>query len=61
MRHFFEASRRLSLLFRRLETCGKPFAAAEASAADASNLEKAVTSSASAYSHAWSVRKEGTA
>jgi 3-hydroxyacyl-CoA dehydrogenase / enoyl-CoA hydratase / 3-hydroxybutyryl-CoA epimerase len=28
MRHFFEASRRLSLLFRRLETCGKPFAAA---------------------------------
>ena len=28
MRHFLEASRRLTLLFRRLETCGKPFAAA---------------------------------
>lgn len=28
MRFFFEASRRLSLLYRRLETCGKPFAAA---------------------------------
>ena len=28
MRHFFEASRRLSLLFRRLETSGKPFVAA---------------------------------
>ncbi|TXN65649.1 3-hydroxyacyl-CoA dehydrogenase NAD-binding domain-containing protein [Methylobacterium sp. WL6] len=28
MRHFFEASRRLSLVFRKLETCGKPFAAA---------------------------------
>jgi 3-hydroxyacyl-CoA dehydrogenase/enoyl-CoA hydratase/3-hydroxybutyryl-CoA epimerase len=28
MRRFFEESRRLSLLFRRLETCGKPFAAA---------------------------------
>ena len=25
---FFEQSRRLSLLYRRLETCGKPFAAA---------------------------------
>ncbi|RZK75500.1 MAG: 3-hydroxyacyl-CoA dehydrogenase, partial [Methylobacterium sp.] len=24
MRHFFEASRRLSLVFRKLETCGKP-------------------------------------
>ncbi len=28
MRRFFEESRRLTLLFRRLETCGKPFAAA---------------------------------
>ena len=28
MVRFFEESRRLSLLFRRLETCGKPFAAA---------------------------------
>ncbi|WP_375465484.1 3-hydroxyacyl-CoA dehydrogenase NAD-binding domain-containing protein [uncultured Methylobacterium sp.] len=28
MRRFFEASRRLSLVFRKLETCGKPFAAA---------------------------------
>ncbi|MEA1833218.1 3-hydroxyacyl-CoA dehydrogenase NAD-binding domain-containing protein [Methylobacterium durans] len=28
MRAFFEESRRLSLLYRRLETCGKPFAAA---------------------------------
>ncbi|MCJ2105630.1 3-hydroxyacyl-CoA dehydrogenase NAD-binding domain-containing protein [Methylobacterium sp. E-041] len=28
MRHFFEASRRLSLVFRKLETSGKPFAAA---------------------------------
>ncbi|MDP4021185.1 3-hydroxyacyl-CoA dehydrogenase NAD-binding domain-containing protein [Methylobacterium sp. NEAU 140] len=28
MRHFLDESRRLSLLFRRLETCGKPFAAA---------------------------------
>ncbi|WP_232630909.1 FAD-dependent oxidoreductase [Methylobacterium sp. Leaf118] len=28
MRHFFESSRRLSLVFRKLETCGKPFAAA---------------------------------
>jgi 3-hydroxyacyl-CoA dehydrogenase / enoyl-CoA hydratase / 3-hydroxybutyryl-CoA epimerase len=28
MRVFFEESRRLSLLYRRLETCGKPFAAA---------------------------------
>ena len=28
MRHFFEESRRLSLVFRKLETCGKPFAAA---------------------------------
>ncbi|SFG54228.1 3-hydroxyacyl-CoA dehydrogenase NAD-binding domain-containing protein [Methylobacterium gossipiicola] len=28
MRHFFEESRRLTLLFRKLETCGKPFAAA---------------------------------
>jgi len=28
MRRFFTESRRLSLLFRRLETCGKPFAAA---------------------------------
>ncbi|KAB1071086.1 3-hydroxyacyl-CoA dehydrogenase [Methylobacterium planeticum] len=28
MRHFFEESRRLTLLYRRLETCGKPFAAA---------------------------------
>ena len=28
MRFFFEESRRLSLLYRRLETCGKPFAAA---------------------------------
>ncbi len=28
MRRFFEESRRLSLLFRRLETCGKPFAVA---------------------------------
>ncbi len=28
MTRFFEESRRLSLLFRRLETCGKPFAAA---------------------------------
>jgi 3-hydroxyacyl-CoA dehydrogenase/enoyl-CoA hydratase/3-hydroxybutyryl-CoA epimerase len=28
MRHFFEQSRQLSLLYRRLETCGKPFAAA---------------------------------
>ncbi|TDR93370.1 3-hydroxyacyl-CoA dehydrogenase NAD-binding domain-containing protein [Enterovirga rhinocerotis] len=28
MRFFFEESRRLTLLFRRLETCGKPFAAA---------------------------------
>ena len=28
MTFFFEESRRLSLLFRRLETCGKPFAAA---------------------------------
>ncbi|MGU3537189.1 3-hydroxyacyl-CoA dehydrogenase NAD-binding domain-containing protein [Methylobacterium sp. A54F] len=28
MRHFFEASRRLSLVFRKLETCGKPFVAA---------------------------------
>ncbi|MHB2166845.1 3-hydroxyacyl-CoA dehydrogenase NAD-binding domain-containing protein [Alsobacter sp. R-9] len=27
-RHLFEESRRLSLLYRRLETCGKPFAAA---------------------------------
>ena len=30
MRHFFEESRRLTLLYRRLETCGKPFAAAVA-------------------------------
>jgi 3-hydroxyacyl-CoA dehydrogenase/enoyl-CoA hydratase/3-hydroxybutyryl-CoA epimerase len=30
MRFFFEESRRLSLLYRRLETCGKPFAAAVA-------------------------------
>ncbi len=28
MRHFLDASRRLTLVFRRLETCGKPFAAA---------------------------------
>ncbi len=28
MLRFFEGSRRLSLLFRKLETCGKPFAAA---------------------------------
>ncbi|HEY8566994.1 MAG TPA: 3-hydroxyacyl-CoA dehydrogenase NAD-binding domain-containing protein [Beijerinckiaceae bacterium] len=28
MKRFFEESRRLSLLYRRLETCGKPFAAA---------------------------------
>ena len=28
MRRFFEESRKLTLLFRRLETCGKPFAAA---------------------------------
>ena len=28
MRRFFTESRRLSLLFRRLETCGKPFAVA---------------------------------
>ncbi|MEH3145874.1 MAG: 3-hydroxyacyl-CoA dehydrogenase NAD-binding domain-containing protein [Methylobacterium frigidaeris] len=28
MRFFFEESRRLTLLYRRLETCGKPFAAA---------------------------------
>jgi 3-hydroxyacyl-CoA dehydrogenase/enoyl-CoA hydratase/3-hydroxybutyryl-CoA epimerase len=28
MRYFFEESRKLSLLFRKLETCGKPFAAA---------------------------------
>src|SRR5919199_932287 len=28
MRVFFEESRKLSLLYRRLETCGKPFAAA---------------------------------
>ncbi len=28
MRRFFEDSRRLSVVFRRLETCGKPFAAA---------------------------------
>jgi 3-hydroxyacyl-CoA dehydrogenase/enoyl-CoA hydratase/3-hydroxybutyryl-CoA epimerase len=28
MRVFFEESRRLSLLYRRIETCGKPFAAA---------------------------------
>jgi 3-hydroxyacyl-CoA dehydrogenase / enoyl-CoA hydratase / 3-hydroxybutyryl-CoA epimerase len=28
MRHFFEESRRLTLVFRKLETCGKPFAAA---------------------------------
>ncbi len=28
MRYFFEESRRLSLLYRRLETCGKPFAVA---------------------------------
>ncbi|HEV7438400.1 MAG TPA: 3-hydroxyacyl-CoA dehydrogenase NAD-binding domain-containing protein [Methylobacterium sp.] len=28
MRHFFEESRRLTLLYRKLETCGKPFAAA---------------------------------
>ncbi len=28
MAQFFEASRRLSLVFRKLETCGKPFAAA---------------------------------
>ncbi|KQP08047.1 3-hydroxyacyl-CoA dehydrogenase [Methylobacterium sp. Leaf99] len=28
MRHFFEESRKLTLLFRKLETCGKPFAAA---------------------------------
>ncbi|MCL2385312.1 MAG: enoyl-CoA hydratase/isomerase family protein, partial [Alphaproteobacteria bacterium] len=27
-RQFFEASRRLSLLYRKLETCGKPFAIA---------------------------------
>ena len=28
MRHFFEGARRLSQIFRTLETCGKPFAAA---------------------------------
>src|SRR3954465_10396333 len=28
MRFFFEETRKLSLLYRRLETCGKPFAAA---------------------------------
>jgi len=28
MRFFFEESRKLSLLYRRIETCGKPFAAA---------------------------------
>ena len=28
MRFFFEESRRLTLLYRKLETCGKPFAAA---------------------------------
>ncbi len=28
MRFFFEESRKLTLLFRKLETCGKPFAAA---------------------------------
>lgn len=28
MQSFFDATRRLSLLYRRLETCGKPFAAA---------------------------------
>src|SRR3954452_1493195 len=28
MRFFFEESRKLSLLYRRVETCGKPFAAA---------------------------------
>jgi 3-hydroxyacyl-CoA dehydrogenase / enoyl-CoA hydratase / 3-hydroxybutyryl-CoA epimerase len=28
MVHFFEESRKLSLLYRKLETCGKPFAAA---------------------------------
>src|SRR3954471_3445909 len=28
MRFFFEESRKLTLLYRRLETCGKPFAAA---------------------------------
>ena len=28
MQRFFEESRKLSLLYRRLETCGKPFAAA---------------------------------
>ena len=28
MVHFFEESRKLTLLFRKLETCGKPFAAA---------------------------------
>ncbi|KQP50418.1 MULTISPECIES: 3-hydroxyacyl-CoA dehydrogenase NAD-binding domain-containing protein [unclassified Methylobacterium] len=28
MRHFFEESRQLTLVFRKLETCGKPFAAA---------------------------------
>ncbi|KQO79252.1 3-hydroxyacyl-CoA dehydrogenase NAD-binding domain-containing protein [Methylobacterium sp. Leaf88] len=28
MRHFFAESRKLSLVFRKLETCGKPFAAA---------------------------------
>ena len=27
-KHFFEFSRRLSLLYRKLETCGKPFAVA---------------------------------
>ena len=28
MTFFFDASRRLSLLYRKLETCGKPFVAA---------------------------------
>ncbi|KQP75028.1 3-hydroxyacyl-CoA dehydrogenase [Methylobacterium sp. Leaf113] len=28
MRHFFDESRKLTLVFRKLETCGKPFAAA---------------------------------
>src|ERR1700712_3765916 len=27
MRHFFEESRKLPLVFRKLETCGQPFAA----------------------------------